>query len=62
MKLIFEGGDFGNKKCKRGYGGAYDRVYRILRFSGVWSLKSSGRFFVGGFGRNQASITVNMFS
>jgi hypothetical protein len=40
MKLIFEDGDFGSKKCKRGYGGAYDRVYRILRFTGVWSLKS----------------------
>jgi hypothetical protein len=37
MKLSFDGGDSGSKKCKRGYGGAYGGVWRSLRLVGVWS-------------------------
>jgi hypothetical protein len=31
-------GESGNKKCKRGYGGAYGWVRRSQRLAGVWSL------------------------
>jgi hypothetical protein len=33
LKLISDGGDFGSKKCIRGYGG----VWPSLRLAGVWS-------------------------
>jgi hypothetical protein len=36
LKLKSDGGDFGSKKCKRSYGGAYGGVWRILRLVGVW--------------------------
>jgi hypothetical protein len=50
LKLSSHGGDSGSKKFKRGYGG-------------VWrSLESGGRFCVGAFGRNLASVAVKMFS
>jgi hypothetical protein len=37
LKLSFNGGDSGSKKCKRGCSGAYGGVWRSLRFAGVWS-------------------------
>jgi hypothetical protein len=37
LKLSSEGGDSGSKKCKRGYGDAYDGVWQSLRLAGVWS-------------------------
>jgi hypothetical protein len=54
LKLSSDGGDSGTKKCKRGYGDAYGRVWR--------SIESGGRFCVGAFGRNLASVAVKMFS
>jgi hypothetical protein len=36
LKLSSDGGDFGRKKCKRGYGGAYGGVWQSLRLAGVW--------------------------
>jgi hypothetical protein len=59
MKLISDGGDSGIRKCKRGYGDAYGGVWRSA-FGG--SLESGGRFCVGAFGRNLASVAVKMFS
>jgi hypothetical protein len=61
MKISFDGGDSGSKKCKRGYGGAYSGVWRSLRVAGIWSLESVGRFYVGAIGRNLASVAVKMF-
>jgi hypothetical protein len=37
LKLSFDGGNSGSKKCKRGYGGAYDGVWRSLLLAGVWT-------------------------
>jgi hypothetical protein len=37
LKLSSDGGDSGNKKCKRGCGGAYGGIRRSLRLAGVWS-------------------------
>jgi hypothetical protein len=37
LKLSFDGGDSGSKKCKRGYGDPYGGVWRRLRLAGVWS-------------------------
>jgi hypothetical protein len=62
MKLSSDGGDSGSKKCKRGYVGAYSGVWRSLRLAEIWSLESGGRFCVGAFGRNLASLAVKMFS
>jgi hypothetical protein len=62
LKLISDGGNFGSKKCKRGYGGAYGGVWRSLGLVGVWSLESGDRFYVGMFGRNLASVAVKIFS
>jgi hypothetical protein len=54
IEISSDGGDSGSKKCKRGYGGAH---------GGVWlSLESGGRFCIGAFGRNLASVAVKMFS
>jgi hypothetical protein len=61
LKLSSNGGDCGSKKCERGYGGAYGEVWRSLRLVGIWSLESGGRFCVGAFGRNLASVAVKMF-
>jgi hypothetical protein len=36
FKLSSDGSDSGSKKCKRGYGGAYRRVWRSLRLAGVF--------------------------
>jgi hypothetical protein len=36
LKLSFDGGDSGSKKCKRGYDGAYGEVWRSLPLVGVW--------------------------
>jgi hypothetical protein len=50
LKLGSDGGDSARKKCKRGCGG-------------VWrSLESGGRFYVGAFGRNLASVAVKIFT
>jgi hypothetical protein len=57
FKLSSDGGDSGSNKCKRGYGGAYGGVWWSLG-----SLESGGRFCVGAFGRNLASVAVKMFS
>jgi hypothetical protein len=54
LKLSSDGGDSGSNKYRRGYGGAYGGVWR--------SLESGGRFCVGAFGRNLASVAVKMFS
>jgi hypothetical protein len=51
FKLSSYGGDSGSKKCKRGYGGAYDGVWQSLRLAVVGSLESGFRFCVGAFGR-----------
>jgi hypothetical protein len=40
LKLSSDGGDSGNKKFKRGYGG----VWWSLRLPGLWNLESGGRF------------------
>jgi hypothetical protein len=53
MKRRFDDGDSGSKKCKRGCCGAY---------GGGGSLESGGRFCVGAFGSNLASVAVKMFS
>jgi hypothetical protein len=40
-------------------------VAPMVEFGGVafgWSLESGGRFCVGAFGRNLASVAVKMFS
>jgi hypothetical protein len=37
FRLSSDGGDFGSKKCKRGFGGSYGEVWRSLRLTGVWS-------------------------
>jgi hypothetical protein len=37
LKLSSDGGDSGIKKCGRGYGGVYGRVWWSLRLAGVWS-------------------------
>jgi hypothetical protein len=58
LKLRSDGGDSGNKKCKRGYGG----VWRSVRLAKVWSLQSGDRFCIGAFGRNLASVAVKVFS
>jgi hypothetical protein len=52
-KLSSDIGDSGSRKFKRGYGGACGGVWR--------SLESGGRFCVGAFGRNLASVAVKMF-
>jgi hypothetical protein len=37
LKLISDGCEYGSKKCKQGYGGAYDGVWRSIRLAGVWN-------------------------
>jgi hypothetical protein len=54
LKLSFDGGESGSKKCKRGYGGAYGGVWR--------SLESGGRFCVRAFGKNLTSVAEKMFT
>jgi hypothetical protein len=54
VKVNSDGGCSGGKTLKRGYGGAYGGVW--------WSVESGGRFRVGAFGRNLASVAVKMFS
>jgi hypothetical protein len=49
-------------KYKQGYGGPYDVVWRIVRFSSVWSLESGGSFCVGAFRRNLTYVTVKVFT
>jgi hypothetical protein len=56
LKLSSDGGDSGSKKYKRGYGGGLAES----AFDG--SLGSGGRFCVGAFARNLASVAVKMFS
>jgi hypothetical protein len=60
IKLISDGGDSGSKKCNRDFDGAYSGVWRSLLLVG--SLESGGRFCVGAFGRNVASVAVKMCS
>jgi hypothetical protein len=59
LKLSSDGGDSDSKKYKRGYGDAYDGVWRSLRLAGVWSQAVG---FVDAFGRNLASVAVKIFS
>jgi hypothetical protein len=54
-KLNSDGGDYGSKKCKEAMVGSGGVV-----FGG--SLESGGRFCVGAFDRNLASVAVKMFS
>jgi hypothetical protein len=54
MKLSYDGGDSGGKKCKRFYDGAYGAVWR--------TMESGSLFCVGASGRNLASVGVEMFS
>jgi hypothetical protein len=44
------------RKCKQGYGG----IWRSLKLSGIWSLKSDGRLCVAVFGRNLALVALKM--
>jgi hypothetical protein len=37
FKLIYDGGESGSNKRKRGYGGAHGGVWRSLHLAGVWS-------------------------
>jgi hypothetical protein len=37
LRLSSDSGDSDNKKCKRGYGGAYGGVWWSLRLAGDWS-------------------------
>lgn len=52
--------DSGRKGCKRGYGGAYARIWLNLLLAGVWS--QAVRFVLGAFGRNLASVALETFS
>jgi hypothetical protein len=61
MKLTSYGGHSGNKKCYRCYIDEYAGVC-VWRESGVWSLKSDGRFFVVAFGRSLDLIAMKIFS
>jgi hypothetical protein len=54
LKLSSESGGSGSEKCIRRYGGAYGGVWRSL------FLVSGGRFCVGAFGRNLASVAVKI--
>jgi hypothetical protein len=62
LKSSSVGGDSGRKKFKRGYGDAYGGVWGILCLAEVWSQRSGGRFCVGAYGRNLASVAVKIFS
>jgi hypothetical protein len=62
LKLSSDGGDSGSRKCKRSCSGTYGGVWWSLLLAGVWSLESGGRFCVGSFDRNLASVAVKMFS
>jgi hypothetical protein len=42
MKLSSDGGDFGSKKCKRSYGGAYGGDWRGLPLFWFLSAMESG--------------------
>jgi hypothetical protein len=35
LKISSDGGESGSKKCKRGFGGTYGRVWRKLRLAGI---------------------------
>jgi hypothetical protein len=54
IEISSEGGKFGSKKCKRGYGGAYGGVWRSLRLAGIWSQES-------GFSRHEDVFTLLAF-
>jgi hypothetical protein len=45
FKISSEGGDYGSKKCNRGYGVAYGGIWRCLCLAGVWN-KSFGSVLV----------------
>jgi hypothetical protein len=60
IKLISDDRDSGSKKYKRVYGCAYVGL-DIAESALSGSLESGGQFCVGAFGRNLASVTVNMF-
>jgi hypothetical protein len=55
IKLSSDGGDFGSKKCKLGYGGACGGFWRET------ALESGGRFCVSAIDRIPASVAVNVF-
>jgi hypothetical protein len=62
LKVCSDSGDTGFKNCKLSYAGACGRVCRSLFLAGVWNVEPGGRFCVGAFGRNLASVAVKMFS
>jgi hypothetical protein len=45
LNLSSDDGDFGSKKCKRDYGGAYGGVWWSLHLAGVW-IQAVGFFLV----------------
>jgi hypothetical protein len=55
LKLSSDGGDFGSKKCKLGYGGACGGFWRET------AMESGGRFCVDAIDRIPASVAVNVF-
>jgi hypothetical protein len=54
LKFVSNSGSSGNKKCKRGYGGACGGVWRSLCLAGVPT--NSGSWFCDG-----ASVAVKIF-
>jgi hypothetical protein len=61
LKLSSDGGDSGSKKCKRGYSGAYDRVWRSLHLAGVrWSVLCWCVWQESGFSRREDVFTWNL--
>jgi hypothetical protein len=61
LKLSSDCGDSDTKKRKRGYGGGCDGSggVCVFRESGI---RLSLRFYVGAFGRNLASVALQVFS
>jgi hypothetical protein len=55
LELSSDGGDSGSKKCKRSSSGAYGGS---LRFAGMWSLESGGKFYAGALHGNLASVAI----
>jgi hypothetical protein len=62
LKISPGGGDYGRRKCRRGYTCAYGEVRRNLRLTEVWRMESGGWFCISVFGRNVASVAVKIFA
>lgn len=60
LTLSSDGNDCDSKKCKLNYCGAYGRGVAQSAFGGC--VKCGGRFCVGAFSRNLASVTVKFLS